>query len=260
MSESGITKACCAEPATVSREYTLKGAYAPYAGFDKAYIVGPNDTKRAIIFTHDVFGFFPTTQQAADILADRLNAKVVMPDFTHGKPFDSERFLHPPPDANIRKELNEQFFAPSYLDDRVAEIKRVAVALKGEGKTFVGAIGLCWGGRLVITAGGSPDKELDAVASNHPAALNEADWDKLLVPVALFPSKADQFELAEVIVNKTKAKPFGAASDFKHFKDMHHGFSGAHAWLDREDNYAAYAEVYGRVATFFDNASKLATA
>ncbi|KAF9511168.1 hypothetical protein BS47DRAFT_1347039 [Hydnum rufescens UP504] len=260
MAEAGITRACCAEPATVSREYTLKGTYAPYAGFDKAYIVGPNDTKRAIIFTYDIFGFFPTTQQAADILADRLNAKVVMPDFAHGKPYDSTRYLNPPPDANVRKEVAEQFFAPKYLDDRVAEIKRVAVALKAEGKTFVGAIGLCWGGRLVLNVGRSPAKELDAVASNHPAALNQTDGDNLLVPVALYPSKDDQAELAETIVKNTKAKPFGAASDFKHFNNMHHGWSGAHAWLDREDNYAAYAEVYGRLSTFFDNASRVAAA
>ena len=111
------------------------------------------------------YRFFPTTQQAADILADRLNAKVVMPDFTHGKPFDSERYLHPPPGADIRKEIGDQFFAPKFLDARVAEVKRVAVALRTEGKTSVGvrsrflsqlsvrhtdsrrfpqAIGLCW--------------------------------------------------------------------------------------------------------------------
>lgn len=47
---SNLTEACCSEPATVSREYTLKGSYGPFASFDKAYIVGPNDTKRAIIF------------------------------------------------------------------------------------------------------------------------------------------------------------------------------------------------------------------
>lgn len=82
--------------------------------------------------------FFPQTEQGADILSERLNAKVVMPDFAHGKPFDVERYNNPPSDANIYGEITAQFFDPKFMHERVSEVKEVATALKAEGKTFVG--------------------------------------------------------------------------------------------------------------------------
>ncbi len=49
-SMSNITPACCAEPAPASKDYVLKGTFKTYGTFDKAYVVGPTDTKRAIIY------------------------------------------------------------------------------------------------------------------------------------------------------------------------------------------------------------------
>jgi dienelactone hydrolase len=252
---SNITPACCSKPAPASKDYTLKGSIKPYGSFEKAYIVGPTDSKRAIVFVYDIFGYYPQTQQGADILADRVNALVIMPDFAHGKPFDLQRYDNPPPDAKIWEEVSKDFFAPEVFSERVNELREVAKQLKSDGKTFVGAIGLCWGGRLVLTGGESETKELDAVASSHPAKLDESDGQKLPIPVALFPSKQDQIDIAEKIVKENKAKPFGGPSDFKPYLNMHHGWTGAHAYLDREDNLADYQDVYGRLTTFFNNSA-----
>jgi len=79
---------------------------------------------------------------------------------------------------------------------------------------------------------------------------------KLQVPVALYPSKDDQVDVAEKIYDATKVKPFGAASDFKAYTTMHHGWAGAHAWLDKEDNYEQFGDVYGRLGKFFTKASE----
>jgi len=253
---SSITPACCAEPAPASKDYVLKGTVQKYGTFDKAYVVGPTDTKRAIIYVYDIFGYHPQTQQGADILADRVNALVVMPDFAHGKPYDKERFTNPPPDVKPYEEVGRTFFDPIFFDERVNEVKEVAKQLKSEGKTFVGAIGLCWGGRVVITAGESEAKELDAAATCHPARLNESDGEKLLVPVAIFPSKQDPADIAEKIVKETKAKPFGGPSDFKPYPTMHHGWAGAHASLDKEDNLTEYKDVYGRLGAFFNSSAE----
>jgi len=176
----GVTAACCAPPAvTRSRDdYELKGSYKKYGVFDKAYVTGPEDTKRAIIFVYDIFGYFKTTQQGADILATQANAKVVMPDFAHGDPYDSDRYLSPPEGANVGAEVKKHFFDPTFMQDRLNEIVSVAKELRGEGKTFVGCIGLCWGGRLTLNAGSLEPKVLDAVATNHPAALAVEDGEK----------------------------------------------------------------------------------
>jgi hypothetical protein len=37
---------------------------------------------------------------------------------------------------------------------------------------------------------------------------------------------------------------------------MHHGWGGARADLENEDNKAAFTDVYGRLATFFKNAGE----
>ncbi len=37
----------------------------------------------------------------------------------------------------------------------------------------------------------------------------------------------------------------------------HHGWAGAHAWLDKEDNLAEYKDVYGRLGVFFNNSAKV---
>lgn len=51
---AGVTAACCEPPAVVrSRDdYELKGSYKSYSVFEKAYITGPEDTNKAIIFMY----------------------------------------------------------------------------------------------------------------------------------------------------------------------------------------------------------------
>jgi hypothetical protein len=46
----------------------------------------------------DIFGIMNPTQQGADILASQLGARVAMPDFFKGKPWELSKF--PPPDRD----------------------------------------------------------------------------------------------------------------------------------------------------------------
>ncbi|KAF8320077.1 hypothetical protein DL93DRAFT_2164249 [Clavulina sp. PMI_390] len=258
----GVTSACCEPPAVVgSREdYDVKGEFKKFSIFDKAYVTGPTDTKKAIIFIYDIFGYWKTTQQGADILSKQANALVVMPDFAHGKPYDLNRYDNPPEGVTPGAEVKAHFFEPKFFQERVDEVVAVAKDLRKDGYTFVGCLGLCWGGRVCLTAGSVQPKVLDACASNHPAALAVEDGEKLQAPVALFPSKTDQIDVAETIYKTIKAKPFGAVSEFHAYTDMHHGWSGAHAYLEKEDNYKQFGDVYGRLGTFFTNASEATAA
>ena len=49
------------------------------AGFD-AYVVGPADSKNVLVCVYDIFGFWDTTKQSADLLSEALHVKVIMPD------------------------------------------------------------------------------------------------------------------------------------------------------------------------------------
>jgi hypothetical protein len=46
----------------------------------------------------EIFGIMNPTQQGADILASQLGARVAMPDFFKGKPWELNKF--PPPDRD----------------------------------------------------------------------------------------------------------------------------------------------------------------
>jgi hypothetical protein len=55
----------------------------------------------------DIFGLQNPTEQGADILAQQLGARVVMPDFFKGKPWDVSKF--PPPDkGEFMKWISQQ--------------------------------------------------------------------------------------------------------------------------------------------------------
>lgn len=117
-------KACCSIP-PVQSEYKPKGSYQKVGSFEKAYVVSTFSPLRAILLirhssqigdskTHaliciyDIFGFWPQTEQGADILSSTLSGtKVVMPDFLQGNPWPVDQF---PPKTDEQKEKLQQFF------------------------------------------------------------------------------------------------------------------------------------------------------
>ncbi|EED82516.1 predicted protein [Postia placenta Mad-698-R] len=100
--------ACCSIP-PVRSDYTPKGSYKSYPGFTKVYVTGPTTPGNvALICVYDIFGFKPQTQQGADILADQLNAHVVMPDFFEpDAPWPADKF---PPKTDEEKAKLQAFF------------------------------------------------------------------------------------------------------------------------------------------------------
>ena len=88
--------------------------------------------------------FKPQTQLGADMLADALNARVVMPDFF--EPSDAWDVSRHPPQTVEDKAAFQKFFAgPAKPADAVVKLERVVRALKEEGAKKDGAYGLCWG-------------------------------------------------------------------------------------------------------------------
>ena len=88
--------------------------------------------------------FKPQTQQGADILAEKLNAHVLMPDFF--EPADAWPVDKFPPQTDEEKGKLQQFFGgPANPQNSVTKLLKVSEALKQDGAKFVGAFGFCWG-------------------------------------------------------------------------------------------------------------------
>ncbi|KAJ5727042.1 hypothetical protein N7493_006069 [Penicillium malachiteum] len=79
-------EACRTIPPVVTGEYTPKGQYETLAGLRtySSNVTGNQASTANIVDIYDIFGLASQTIQGADLLAQRLNAIVLVPDFFQG--------------------------------------------------------------------------------------------------------------------------------------------------------------------------------
>ncbi|KAK0245904.1 Alpha/Beta hydrolase protein [Armillaria nabsnona] len=241
-------EACCTIPPVLS-EYEAKGTIKPYAGFQKVYITGPSTSENAIVAIFDIFGFFPQTQQGADILASTLNTTVYMPDFFEpDSAFDISRF---PPKTDEDKAAIQAFFGSTASPSvAITKLKAFGEALKSNGVKRVGVYGMCWGGKVAIASGGEATP-FHAVSLLHPAMLSAEDAEKLTVPLAIYVSHDEPIAEYNKIVDIISKKSFADKNDAKNYDNMFHGWAAARSNLKNEENRKEFEDVYGRLSTFF---------
>ncbi|KAG8930401.1 hypothetical protein FRC01_002827 [Tulasnella sp. 417] len=188
------SSACCSIPPVVIQGYEKKGDFSPYGGLDKAYIVGPDpkDTGKAILVVYDVLGYSTQGQQGADILAQSVNARVVVPDFLQGSYYDFA-WLKPDLPSEMKERMMQWRADKANPVQYLEAVARVANSLKAAGAKKVGLIGFCWGGKLATLAGTDPDI-VDAVVSIHPGQVDPKDAEGVAVPFALYDSKDEDNE------------------------------------------------------------------
>jgi len=212
-------------------------------------VVGPTDTGKAILVVYDIFGFFPQTLQGADILAETVQARVVVADYLQGKAWPLDKF--PPANDAEKAELQSLFGTTANPARTLPFVNAVGKELQKDGATKIGVLGYCWGGKLSVLAGA--EDWSDAIASVHPAFLTEEDFNKLKVPIALFPSKDEPIDEYTKAINAISSKPFAAKNVYKIYRTVHHGWAAARGDLTDPENKAQYEDVYSRLATFFQN-------
>jgi dienelactone hydrolase len=240
--------ACCTLP-PVSHDYEPKGKYIAYGGSDKAYVVGPVDTGKALVIVFDIFGFFPQTIQGADILAQTLQARVVMPDCLNDKPWPIEAF--PPQSEEERKNL-QKFFADANPEAILPRITSVARQLQKEGAKKIGVLGYCWGAKIAVSAGVKEDWA-NGVVAIHPAMLTDDDIKNIKVPLGLYPSKEEKVEDFKRFEEILKKNEFASKNSYKRYPTMSHGWAAARSNLKDPDVKAQYEDVYSTAAGFFKN-------
>ncbi|TFK76734.1 hypothetical protein BDN72DRAFT_829888 [Pluteus cervinus] len=211
--------ACCSIP-PVKHDYTPHGAYKSYGDFKKVYITGPDNasSKSAIVCAYDIFGFFPQTQQGADILATALNTRVYMPDFFEpASPFPPSKY--PPKTEQDNADIQAFFGGPASPTVNTEKLLAFGKALRGEGIDRIGAYGFCWGGKIAIRAGG-PSTPFSSVAMVHPAMMSVQDAETLTVPVGIYISKDEPISEYNKMVDVVSEKSFASQCDNKVYPNM----------------------------------------
>ncbi|KAI1207812.1 alpha/beta-hydrolase [Annulohypoxylon truncatum] len=243
----------CNDIPPVSSDYVPRGTYETIAGL-KTYVIGPQSPQTAIIDIYDVFGLAPQTLQGADRLSSSLNALVIVPDFFDGV-YMQEAWM--PPDTEEKKAAMAKF-----REERAAIPKNVEKLLevrKAAGEKWPstgdrwGVFGLCWGSKIGILACGKDNEGSGRVfkvsGTAHPSRLEAADAEALTVPYICLASPGEPADI--VAQYKEILEGPGKVGVVETYGSMFHGWMGARAKLDDENNKKEYERGYNQVAEFF---------
>jgi dienelactone hydrolase len=210
-------QACCNIP-PVQSDYTPKGTFKSYGGFNRVYVTGSASSNNAIVCVFDIFGFFPQTQQGADIIASTLKTTVYMPDFFEPHPpFPVSK--SPPTCDQDKADLQAFFGGTANPGVTMKKLTSFGQILKSSGVKKVGVYGFCWGGKVAVCSGGE-GTPFDAISIVHPAMLSVDDAQKLTVPFAIYISNDEPIDEFNRIVETISQRPFASMSDSKVYQNM----------------------------------------
>ncbi|KAL4931693.1 dienelactone hydrolase family protein [Aspergillus undulatus] len=231
-------EACRTIPPVIAEGYTPKGTSSVIGelGF-KTYITGPPTSKTAILTIYDIFGNSPQTTQGADILAARLNALVIIPDF-----FDGPGAKHEwvPADTTEKAKLLMAFVnTKASWVDAARQIPNLVDVYKGcfPNVERWGAYGLCWGGKVLALSSGQGTR-LAASVQVHPGRMDGADAQNIAIPHAILASKDEPVAEVEKYAEFIKEKGLGGFVET--YEGMWHGWMGARANLEKEESLKEY--------------------
>ncbi len=213
-------KRCCptnVEPIPPTA-YPKKGRHVTVDQTD-LYISG-NGPKAIIVIT-DVFGWGHDNAFALTDLLAEGGFTAVCPDWFHGNPRTGASSKDP--------ETINQWRANYTWEKTVAsDIAAATKLLQQEGSgVAVGALGLCWGGKIVFRA--AAEGAIRAGVAVHPSRLEATDGAACPVPMCVLLSKDEQ--PLEDLKEELEKKPFAAQNVWQRFDDMHHGWIGARGVL-----------------------------
>ncbi|GLI79450.1 hypothetical protein PoHVEF18_007785 [Penicillium ochrochloron] len=230
-------EACRTIPPVTAKGYTPQGQFEKIAGLN-TYVTGKADAKIGLVDIYDVFGMASQTIQGADLLAARLNAVVLIPDFFDGEPLKHE---YVPADTDEKKQIIAEFTAhkaniPRNVGVVIEAVEEYRTRFSSVQKW--GAFGLCWGGKVTVLASG-PNTPFAASGQVHPGRADPADAQALSIPHIVLASKD---EPADAIAGYADffAKS-GKEGYVETYSKMWHGWMGARADLEQEESRAEYA-------------------
>jgi len=187
----------------------------------ECYVSRPaNKSKSAIIISTDIFGHtLVNNQHIADSFAN-CGFLTVVPDYFSGD-VAPEGILNGTATFDFGAWMQKH--NPS---TKLPIVHKVMNALKEkEGIQKIGAIGFCYGAKIVISLAG--DKKIDAAAVAHPSLLEiPGDIEKIQTPSLWLCAEIDQaFPEQSREATKKILKDRGMKADFKFYPGTTHGFA-----------------------------------
>lgn len=211
-------------------------------------MTGPANASQAILVVLDIFGFLDQILQGADILAhsDKEHQyQVYMPDFFDGEPMNLSDW---PADTDEKKSRLNAFFGnqanPEKAQKRLPQCLKAAEEHNPNIKTW-GALGYCWGGKMVSLASGA-ETPFKAAAQTSPAMVDPKDAEKISIPMCMLASKDESAD--DVARYESSLK---GVRHVETYPTQLHGFMSARADLKDTEMRKEYERGYKTVLTFF---------
>ncbi|KAK6117277.1 hypothetical protein DH2020_048979 [Rehmannia glutinosa] len=203
---------CCENPPSLSSS-SGAGQVQEFGGLT-SYVSGPADSSSAVILVSDVFGFeAPNLRKLADKVA-AAGFYTVVPDFLHRDPYV------PVPEKPFSIWIKDH--GP---DQGFEDAKPVIEALKSKGITKIGAVGFCWGAKVVVEL--AKYAYIQAGVLLHPSFVSLEDIQGVKVPISVLGAEIDQMsppELLKQFEAALNAKP-EVEGFVKIFPGVSHGWS-----------------------------------
>jgi dienelactone hydrolase len=168
-----------------------------------------------------------------------------MPDFFDGDYISLSDY---PPQTDEQKSKIGSWFGdkanPERAQKRIPQCLRAAEESNSNIKAW-GALGYCWGGKMVSLASG-PGTSFKAAAQSSPAMIDPKDAEKISIPMCMLASKdepADGVKKYEQALNGVKHVEI--------YETQIHGFMSARGDLKDKEVLKEYERGYMTVLTFF---------
>lgn len=204
---------CCENPPVLSPNNGA-GSLVEIGGL-KSYVSGSPDSKRAVLFVSDVFGYeAPNLRKLADKIA-AAGFYVVVPDFLYGDPYDPSSVTRP-----------IKVWIQSHGTDKGTEdAEQVLSDLASKGFSTIGAAGFCWGAKVTVQL--AKAGRIQAAVLCHPSFVTVEDIKEVRAPIAILGAEVDQMSPPELIkqfedILSTKSE---VESLVKIFPSVSHGWT-----------------------------------
>ena len=211
-------------------------------------VTGPENATQALLVIYDIFGYQDQILQGADILAhsDKEHQyQVYMPDF-----FDEDYISlsdYPPQTQEQKSKIGAWFgdkANPEKAQKRIPQCLQAAEESNSNIKTW-GALGYCWGGKMVSLASGS-GTPFKAAAQTSPAMIDPKDAEKITIPMCMLASKDEPAEDVKKYEQTLKG-----VKHVEIYETQLHGFMSARGDLKDAEVRKEYERGYKTVLTFF---------
>ncbi|KAK3135690.1 hypothetical protein QOZ80_5BG0422220 [Eleusine coracana subsp. coracana] len=183
----------------------------------KAYVVGSEDCKAAVVLVSDVYGFeAPNLRKIADKVSSS-GYFVVVPDFLHGDPYVP---------GKTDRSLPVSVWVASHDPIKgFEEAKPVIAALKDKGICTVGAAGYCLGAKIVVELAKS--REIQAAVLLHPTFVTVDDIKEVKCPISILGAEIDKYSPPELMkqFEIVLSANYGVSHFVKIFPGVRHGWS-----------------------------------